>query len=186
MKKATFYSRNSNGIEAKPVSLPVGKYDIDPMKESGIINDGIYKIDIPDGLEVTLYTNGSFEGPSLTVNSSSSDLGDLNMATSSIIIENLKSNSNPILINNNKPVDLSAPAIIRPVPLPIIPPINNPTRPQVNLQPIPKEVSPTTESSFFDWLPDIPGISKNTSGIILSIILALVIIIAIYMLYNNI
>lgn len=84
---ATFFSKNPDGTEGPIVSLGAGEYGIDPMKTSGIINDGVYKVDVPTGLEVTLFSGGGFDGDSLTLTSSSSSLGRLDKQTSSIRIK---------------------------------------------------------------------------------------------------
>jgi hypothetical protein len=84
---ATFFSRNSDGSDAGNVSLPIGNYELDAMKIAGIPNDGIYKVIVPPGLKVTLYSDGLGFGDSLVLKKSADSLTNLNMRTSSLKIE---------------------------------------------------------------------------------------------------
>ena len=78
--KAIIYSRDST------ISLGVGEYDAEAINELGIMNDGIYKIDVPNGLKVTLFSEDNFSGNSYFVTSNT--MVDLIDSTYSIVVEN--------------------------------------------------------------------------------------------------
>jgi hypothetical protein len=83
---ATIYSRDSDGNDLEPISLRSGEYNSQAIFELGIMNDGIYKIDVPNGLKVTLFSEDDFSGSSYFVTSDA--MVDLVEPTYSIIVEN--------------------------------------------------------------------------------------------------
>ena len=82
---AKFRCKDPNGNDTT-VSLGVGVYDIDPMKAAGIMNDSVSAVEVPNGLKVTLFADGSFQGDSLILTDNSISLDKLQGRVSSIII----------------------------------------------------------------------------------------------------
>jgi hypothetical protein len=66
------YSEDEDGNQSIPVSLSEGAYNAEELNDMGIINDGIFKIDLPSGLMVTLFSDDLFTGTPYIVTSSSS------------------------------------------------------------------------------------------------------------------
>ena len=83
---AIIYSRDPDGNDLGPISLRSGEYNSQAIFELGIMNDGIYKIDVPNGLKVTLFSEDDFSGSSYFVTSDA--MVDLVEPTYSIIVEN--------------------------------------------------------------------------------------------------
>jgi len=93
--EATFYSLDLNGDEMDPVSLPLDSYDNNSLNAVGINPSGIYRIDIPSNMKVTVYSKDNFEETSKVFYS---NITNLEFTVSSLIIEN---NSEPAIINSN-------------------------------------------------------------------------------------
>jgi len=83
--RAIIYFRDSDGNDLDPVSLQSGEYNSQAINELGIMNDGIYKIDVPNGLKVTLFSEDDFSGSSYFVTSDA--IVDIIEPTYSIIVE---------------------------------------------------------------------------------------------------
>lgn len=97
--EAVFYSLDLDGDEMDPVSLPLDSYDTNSLNAVGINSTGIYRIDIPSNMQVTVYSEDNFEGDSKVFYSNITNLRNLEFSVYSLIIEN--SESKPAIINSN-------------------------------------------------------------------------------------
>lgn len=96
--EATFYSLDSDGNEMDSVSLTIGSYDTDSLNAVGINPPGIYRIDIPSNMNVTLYSENNFEGDSEVFYSNTSNLVDRNGDLFSLVIGTGSEPSEPNVI----------------------------------------------------------------------------------------
>jgi len=100
--EAVFYSVDLDGDEIDPVSLPIDSYDTNSLNAVGINSTGIYRIDIPSKMQVTVYSEDNFEGDSKVFYSNITNLRNLEFSVYSLIIEKTESNeSEPAIINSN-------------------------------------------------------------------------------------
>jgi hypothetical protein len=103
--EAIFYSLDLNGDEMDPVSLSLNSYNNNSLNAVGINSTGIYRIDIPSNMQVTVFSKDNFEGISKVFYSDITNLKNLEFTIYSLIIEN-NSESNeyeyePDIINSN-------------------------------------------------------------------------------------
>lgn len=84
-----FYNTDNKGFE---VRLPIGRYTVAKLNSSGIKNDKVSSIKIPDGLEVVIYEDDNFKGKFHILNKSISSLFAIgaNDKTSSVVIRKKK------------------------------------------------------------------------------------------------
>ena len=126
--EATFYMIDVNGNEEDPITLPVGDYDSNSLNAIGISGNSIYRVDVPNGLEVSLFSKNLFSGDNLVLKTSSSSLGNLDKKTISLIINNSDFSINEITPNVITP-SVSRPNVITPSisrPNVITPSVNRP------------------------------------------------------------
>ena len=120
--EAIFYS-----LDLEPVSLPIGEYNNDSLNLLEIDLDNIYKIDIPNSIRVTLFSNDNLKGNNLVLyNNNNSNLETIDFKITSILIEN---SSLPSIINTEYNTVLPTPVLPTPVlPTPVLPILNNSNR----------------------------------------------------------
>jgi hypothetical protein len=101
--EAVFYSVDLDGDEMDPVSLPIDSYDNNSLNAVGINSSGIFRIDIPSNMQVTVFSEDNFQGISKVFYSNITNLSNLEFSIYSLIIENnSESNeSKPAIINSN-------------------------------------------------------------------------------------
>ena len=178
--EAIFYSFDSDDNEMDPVSLPIDSYDTNLLNAVGINSTGIYRIDIPSNLKVTLYSNDNFKGNSQVFYSNTTNLGNLKSNVNSLIIEN-RSDSNESDPNESEPADIInsnvvsnvVSKVVQPIVTKPLPPIiNNSTTMETQRQLEVTNSVITNQMKSERW---INGIS-NTTIIIIILILLLIII----------
>ena len=144
--EATFYSLDFDGNEMDSVSLNIGSYDNDSLNAVGINPSGIYRIDIPSNMNVTLFSENNFEGDSEIFYSNTSNLVDRENGISSLVIRTGSEPSESDIITTPRIAPSSRPVVQMPsnsVPPSIInsniisnkvlpPPVNNNVSPLMN------------------------------------------------------
>ena len=172
--EAVFYSLDLDGDEMDPVSLPIDSYDTNSLNAVGVNSSGIYRIDIPSKMQVTLYSNDNFEGDSKVFNSNITNLRNLEFNISSLIIENTE--SEPAIINSNvvKSAENNA-KLLQPAIINTNPTTNNSDKAMIDTQ---KQLA-VTNSVITNQMKSerwINGISNTTIVIIIFILLLIIIL----------
>jgi hypothetical protein len=118
--KVVIYSQDFYGYETTPTYLSVGGYDSQAMDDLGIVNDSIYKINIPEGLKITLFSNDNFSGnayvvnPNVSLNSIEPTYSILIERTNEAISESEHQLKSVLKLEENKSTELVSPPLVSP------------------------------------------------------------------------
>lgn len=181
--KVVIYSQDFYGYETTPTYLSVGGYDSQAMDDLGIVNDSIYKINIPEGLKITLFSNDNFSGnayvvnPNVSLNSIEPTYSILIERTNEAIAESEHQLKSVLKLEENKSTELVTQPLVTPslvpqplvtqplVTQPLVPPFIVPpplVSPSLITQTIPNQTLPTRTISTSTLPPPIKTLSTQT------------------------